>query len=159
MKYLTPYHGLLFEQSGVPKKRSIRLDDGTLWREEWMLNGKLHREDGPAIISYYTDGGIKEQQWWINDEQHREDGPAVITYYPNGNVNSESWWKENLRHRIDGPAFISYYKDGSTQFTSWYYYGERINSRNPEQEIGRRELIAGGISEEDLQILIDAGIV
>jgi hypothetical protein len=38
----------------------------------WYLNGKLHREDGPAVEH---PNGTKE--WWLNDKLHREDGPAV----------------------------------------------------------------------------------
>jgi len=41
---------------------------GTFWR----LNGKLHREDGPAIE--WSDG---HKEWWLNGKRHREDGPAV----------------------------------------------------------------------------------
>ena len=38
----------------------------------WFLNGKLHREDGPAVE--WADGTKK---WYLNGEYHREDGPAV----------------------------------------------------------------------------------
>jgi len=38
----------------------------------WYLNGKLHREDGPAIE--YTDG---TRIWWLDGKRHREDGPAI----------------------------------------------------------------------------------
>jgi len=39
----------------------------------WYLNGKLHREDGPAIE--YADG---DKSWWyLNGKLHREDGPAI----------------------------------------------------------------------------------
>ena len=38
----------------------------------WYLNGKCHREDGPAVE--WFDG---HKQWYLNDERHREDGPAV----------------------------------------------------------------------------------
>ena len=38
----------------------------------WWLNGKLHREDGPAVEMA---DGYKE--WWLNGERHREDGPAI----------------------------------------------------------------------------------
>ena len=42
-------------------------------RVEYRLNGKLHREDGPAIE--WTNG---RKEWWINGERHREDGPAIV---------------------------------------------------------------------------------
>ena len=38
----------------------------------WYLNGKLHREDGPAVE--YADGS---KYWFLNGKYHREDGPAL----------------------------------------------------------------------------------
>ena len=43
--------------------------DGT---KHWFLNGKLHREDGPAVE---LANGTKS--WYLNGKYHREDGPAV----------------------------------------------------------------------------------
>ena len=40
--------------------------------KRWYLDGKLHREDGPAIE---WANGIKE--WYLNGNRHREDGPAI----------------------------------------------------------------------------------
>ena len=40
--------------------------------KEWYINGKLHREDGPAVE--WNDG---TKSWWLNNKRHREDGPAV----------------------------------------------------------------------------------
>jgi hypothetical protein len=51
-------------------------------QKEWYLDGKHHREDGPAIE--YA-GGSKS--WCINGSFHREDGPA-IEWYDGG----KSWW-------------------------------------------------------------------
>jgi hypothetical protein len=60
----------------------------------WILNNKLHREDGPAIECF---DGSKE--WWLNNKRHREDGPAIED--SNG---YKSWWLNGKRHREDGPA-------------------------------------------------------
>ena len=38
----------------------------------WYLNGKLHREDDPAIE--YISG---DKEWFLNGKLHREDGPAI----------------------------------------------------------------------------------
>ena len=38
----------------------------------WRLNGKRHREDGPAVE--YANGS---KWWYLNGELHREDGPAI----------------------------------------------------------------------------------
>ena len=43
-------------------------DDGSKF---WYLNGKRHREDGPAMV--YSNG---DKFWYLNGEYHREDGPA-----------------------------------------------------------------------------------
>ena len=60
----------------------------------WFLNGKYHREDGPAIE--YANG---QKEWFLNGNLHREDGPAVEE--PNGT----KWWYLNGKlHREDGPA-------------------------------------------------------
>ena len=40
--------------------------------KEWFLNGKYHREDGPAIE---LANGAKH--WYLNGKLHREDGPAI----------------------------------------------------------------------------------
>jgi hypothetical protein len=38
----------------------------------WYLNGKYHREDGPACE--WADIG---KEWYLNGKLHREDGPAI----------------------------------------------------------------------------------
>ena len=40
--------------------------------KEWHLNGKLHREDGPAIE--YANGS---KHWYLNGKLHREDGAGL----------------------------------------------------------------------------------
>ena len=53
----------------------------------WYLNGKLHREDGPAI-----EDASGSKYWHLNDRLHREDGPAVER--ANG---YKEWWLDNKR--------------------------------------------------------------
>ena len=68
--------------------------DGT---KRWFLNGKRHREDGPAIE---WANGTKE--WWLNSKRHRVDGPAIERangdkeWYLNGKELSHSEWKEEV---------------------------------------------------------------
>ena len=60
----------------------------------WYLNGKLHREDGPAIE--HSSG---DKYWYLNDELHREDGPAIEYasgtkfWYLNGKFSKDEWEK------------------------------------------------------------------
>ena len=51
-------------------KTEIVIDEhGT---EYYYINGKLHREDGPAII--YNNG---HKEWWINGHRVSESGTAL----------------------------------------------------------------------------------
>jgi len=58
----------------------------------WRLNGKLHREGGPAIE--YADGG---RAWYLNGKRHREDGPA--REWANGD---REWWVNGKFIRFSG---------------------------------------------------------
>ena len=64
--------------------------------KEWYLNGKLHREDGPAIE--YAD---RSKFWFLNGKYHREDGPACE--YANGDkywyLNGEELTEEEFNKR------------------------------------------------------------
>ena len=50
--------------------------------KRWYLNGRLHREDGPAVECV---NGSKA--WYINGKLHRADGPAIE--YSDGRIE---WW-------------------------------------------------------------------
>jgi hypothetical protein len=53
----------------------------------WWRDGKLHRDDGPAIE--WADG---YRAWYRDDKLHRDDGPAVER--PNG---TRQWWRNGKR--------------------------------------------------------------
>ena len=58
-------------------------------RQEWLLDGQLHKEDGPAVIH----GDYRA--WYLNGKRHKEDDPAIIfsngdkEYWINGKQLSE----------------------------------------------------------------------
>ena len=63
----------------------------------WKLNGKIHREDGPAIHD-----GVGSQFWFRHGKRHREDGPAymgsngVKEWWLNGKRLSEDKWRQEV---------------------------------------------------------------
>ena len=73
----------------------------------WCCEGKLHREDGPAILYRNT------LEWYREGYLHREDGPAIISY------GIESWYYMGKLHRDDNPAVI--WPDG---YKEWWCNGE-----------------------------------
>jgi hypothetical protein len=96
--------------------------DGTKY---WCLNGKLHREDGPA--AEMADG---TKYWYLDGKLHREDGPAIEC------VNGTKYWYQNdVPHREDGPAIEYTDGDGYADCTKlWYLNGEQIT----EEKFNRR---------------------
>ena len=81
-----------------------------------MINGKLHRMDGPAVI--YSNG---EKNYYNNGKLHRMDGPAVI--YPWG---GEEYYVNGQCHRTDGPAI--WLSDG---YREYHIRGKRHRSDGP----------------------------
>ena len=66
MKYIK-----LYEQA-QPEKSVKYYANGSVRYEEWYQNGKLHREDGPAWISYRQDGSVASEAWWFEGKQARD---------------------------------------------------------------------------------------
>lgn len=48
------------------------------------------------IVTYYT-GKPKEEIYHCNGKIHREDGPAVTWYFRSGKVEAEFWYLNNER--------------------------------------------------------------
>jgi len=103
---------------------TVRVDaDGTRY---WYLNGKIHREDGPAVENSNGD-----RFWYLNNKRHREDGPAIE--YASGD---RYWFVNDNLHREDGPA-VEY----GTGHRVWYLNGKSFTETefkermNPAKEL------------------------
>jgi hypothetical protein len=62
-----------------------------LGTKRWLLNGRYHRTDGPAVV--WADG---DKEWWLNGQLHRTDGPAI----ENANGDKE-WWLNDHYYSFD----------------------------------------------------------
>jgi len=62
--------------------------------KKYILNGKLHNPDGPAL-----ELGYGSNFYYLNGLLHREDGPAHEY-----DDNAKFWYINGLLHRTDGPA-------------------------------------------------------
>ncbi len=103
-------------------------DNGT---KEWYLNGKLHREDGPA--REFPDG---TKEWYLNGKLHREDGPACE--YTNG---VKFWYLNGERHQEDGPA-IEYSNGDKFWYLNGVEYSEQefLEKTKPTKELTVSEI-------------------
>jgi hypothetical protein len=88
----------------------------------WHKNGKLHREDGPAIE--WVDGS---KEWWLNGGRHRVNGPAIE--WANG---TKQWWLNGERHREDGPAY-----EGANGYKEWWLNGTCYSEENWKKEVAK----------------------
>ena len=77
--------------------------------KQWLLKGKLHRTDGPAVEAA---NGTKE--WYFNGNLHRSDGPALEEA-----DGTKEWYFNGKRHRTDGPA--AEWANGDKE---WYFNDE-----------------------------------
>jgi len=92
----------------------------------WYLNGKLHRDDGPA--TEYSNGS---KSWWTDGKWNREAGPAVVQ--ANG---SKYWYKNGSLHREDGPAVVL-----PGGYESWFINGEKLTKEQFESRTSSRQLV------------------
>lgn len=96
--------GRLHRESGP----AVSIQEGGTITEEWLQNGHRSRTDGPAETTRDLHTGILiRENWYVDGKAHREDGPAVINRCPDsGIVVKELWLKNDVFSRKDGPSSI-----------------------------------------------------
>jgi len=119
----------------MENKPVCKIDENCTKR--WTLNGKYHREDGPAIE--YPDG---HKQWWINGKLHRLDGPALER--TNGTLE---WYTRGKRHRLDGPAFIAH-----NGVNEWFINGNHV-TKEITQWAKENDIDLENLSEYDISLI------
>lgn len=110
-------------------------DDGpaTIFRNHRMIeakyyrNGRLHRDGGPALVEQDANGSIVEQHFYRFGELHRENGPATFWRLGDGST-VEQYFQDGKLHRRDGPAIVTRYPDGSRK-VNYYLYGQPFSKR------------------------------
>jgi len=137
----TSYISRVLKKNNQPVRRLECLTRGTGGVFVWYLNGKRHREDGPAVEFangtrwWYThgerhreDGPAREyadgtRKWYLHDELHREDGPAIEKA-----DGTREWYLHGERHREDGPAIE--WANGTRE---WYWRGKELEVKSQEE--------------------------
>ena len=75
-----------------PKIQREYYSNGQLKSEQYHLNGKYHRIDGPAYSRWYSNGQLKSEQYLVKDKHHRTDGPCHRYWDENGQLWWEVYW-------------------------------------------------------------------
>lgn len=73
---------------------------------KYYRNGKLHRDDGPAVIK--PDG---TQEWYKEGKLYREDGPFIVYTSDVANWNKEGKISKNKK-LVDLPKDTNEFKSG-----------------------------------------------
>ena len=76
---------------------------------------------------YYDRNIISNEEYYINGKRHRENGPAIIYYYENGSVQIENYYFNNKLHRIDGPASLYYNFESKCILKSYWFNGTKFD--------------------------------
>lgn len=96
--------------------KKIKGDD-QYWYNEF---GLLHREDGPAHISY-----CGKKTWYNKGIIHRVDGPAVEFF-----DGTKFWYLNDKYHREDGPAREWPAGISFRNYKEWYLNGELYSTED-----------------------------
>lgn len=130
--------------------------NGILNKEEYYLNGKLFRNEGPVIIKYAnrnvsyqefleTKNGLKsitfkyqKNELMYKKETFKND-IIVITRFQSGNVSLKTYSKNSVFHRIGGPAVIRY-SNGKIIEQEYYLNGIRADEL--------QSLVLGALKDE-----------
>ena len=106
----------------MENKSVLKIDSFGVKR--WKLNGKFHREDGPAIE--YPNG---DKFWYYNGFHHRMDGPAVTQHgidywliYDHDITEKITKWAEELGIDLDNLTEV----DKALIKIVWADYDEEI---------------------------------
>ena len=44
----------------------------------WCQDGKLHREDGPAVVRYNNNGEVRMEHWYKNGKRDRANENVTV---------------------------------------------------------------------------------
>jgi len=99
----------------------------------WTVNGKIHREDGPARIENISNNNPNGTNYgyFSRNLLHRDDGPASICGITKENPNGtyQSYYQHDKLHREDGPALIYGISKENPNGTYHAYYKHRQRHR------------------------------
>lgn len=102
------------------------------YSKEWWIDGVNYNKNGPSLITYYLDRTI-QYEYYTNErgEVHRNNGPAVIKYFSCGRKEYEKWYENGKLHNNNGPSVIEYFTSNRKKCEKWYKNGEPHNDNGP----------------------------
>ncbi|OGC53802.1 hypothetical protein A3B64_00530 [candidate division WWE3 bacterium RIFCSPLOWO2_01_FULL_37_24] len=93
--------------------------DEKIIKEEWTSHGVLHRDDGPAYVTYNDGENVHREEWYTDGKLSRTHPhyPVSNTYYKDGNIFMSCF--VNPRYG-DGLLCFKYYAGGNVKEEKCY---------------------------------------
>lgn len=109
--------------------------NGRIELEEWYREGRKHRNNLPARITYHEKSGqVSCETWYKNGKYHRDgDLPAIIEYNEFSMLHSEEWYRDGIRHRDNRPACNWRLINGKLEV--WYQDGNKYYEKMTKYEM------------------------
>ncbi|MDB5650838.1 MAG: variant repeat protein [Hyphomicrobiales bacterium] len=99
-------------------------EEGPVFTELYLLDDRLHRDDGPAAVMHRTaDGAVAFELWYREGRLHREDGPAAVYYdFETGRVQDMYYFRDGALFRDDaGPESLDFdVQTGRLRDATWW---------------------------------------
>ena len=97
---------------------------GPVILEEYHMNGRPHRDVGPALITYCpTTGRTMCANYYRDGVAHRDDGPASVIFDVDGTPAAQYWYADGQLHRDGAPAIIERGVGGDIVFEAHWQHG------------------------------------
>jgi len=121
-------HGKLHRVDGPALIKPITHDD-PFRQEQWWNNG-VRTRIGDAATTIWDVNGICERSWYVDGKKHREDGPAIEhgtqIGTPEEHLTEQHWFQNDVHHRIGGPAAIR-----EDMYEIWLVNGKKHRTDGP----------------------------
>ena len=104
--------------------------NGRLSSEEWLENGRRHRDSGPALRGWYENGLLRVKYWYQDGKRHRDNSPAYQAWHYNQQLKFEEWFQHGVYHRNDGPARREWHENGEFRYRGWYVKGKAVDEKD-----------------------------
>lgn len=72
--------------------KEVFYDTGEIKSREYIVNAKLHREDGPAYLVWDKTGILLFESYYQNFKLHREEGAAMVVYNQLGEITINRYY-------------------------------------------------------------------
>ncbi len=107
----------------------------------YKVNGRMHRDNGPAYQVWNDAGVLIREKWYQNGRWHRDNGPAYQQWNDAGELIVEEWHQNGRWHRDNGPAYQKWNNAGGLIVEEWYQNDRELTAGEIEKILRPAEIM------------------